>query len=148
AFLREHLDSEQPVATRSLAVEILTHARLNKSQLTKLAESLRAVGPMEINPLLDAFAQSNDEEVGIPLVAALSEAKAQSAIRADVLKKIVAKYGVLTKENAEGLFKKLDADAEKQKAKLEEMLTSVKDGDIRRGHVIFNSQKANCISCH
>ncbi|HLW65752.1 MAG TPA: PVC-type heme-binding CxxCH protein, partial [Gemmataceae bacterium] len=148
SFLIDHLGSDQPVAERSLAAEILAHAKLSKSQLTKLTDSFRSVGPMEINLLLEAFAQSNDDEVGVTLIGALSNAPAQAAIRSDILKKIVAKYGVLTKENAQALFKKLNADAEKQKAKLETLLGSLKDGDIRRGQVVFNSQKASCISCH
>jgi putative heme-binding domain-containing protein len=147
-FLTRRLISDQTVADRTLAADILVHSSLSKSQLVTLTHYFQFAGPMEINPLLEAFALSNDDEVGVSLIGALSKAPAQTAIRPDLLKKIVAKYGVLTKENAEELFKKLNADAEKQKAKLEEMLTSVKEGDIRRGQVIFNSQKASCISCH
>jgi putative heme-binding domain-containing protein len=42
----------------------------------------------------------------------------------------------------------LDADAAKQKAHLEQLLTSLKGGDIRRGQAVFNSTKAACSSCH
>ena len=39
-------------------------------------------------------------------------------------------------------------DAAKQKAHLEELLTGVAGGDIRRGQAIFNGTKASCSACH
>ena len=39
-------------------------------------------------------------------------------------------------------------DAAKQQARLEQLLASLKGGDVRRGQAIFNSTKAACSSCH
>ena len=33
-------------------------------------------------------------------------------------------------------------------AKIEELLTLLPSGDIKRGQLVFNSQKAACASCH
>ena len=49
---------------------------------------------------------------------------------------------------ANELLTLINADIEKQSAHLNELLESLKDGDIRRGQTIFNSQKAACFSCH
>ena len=42
----------------------------------------------------------------------------------------------------------LNVDAAKQSAHIDELLKELKDGDVRRGQAIFNSQKAACFSCH
>ena len=46
------------------------------------------------------------------------------------------------------MLARLNADAAKQAAHLDELLASCKDGDIRRGQAIFNSAKTACASCH
>jgi putative heme-binding domain-containing protein len=51
-------------------------------------------------------------------------------------------------QQAHELIAQLDADNANQAAHLDELLPALKDGDIRRGQAIFNSQKAACFSCH
>src|SRR5207244_8087661 len=46
------------------------------------------------------------------------------------------------------LERTLNEDSASQKAHLEELLGSIKDGDVRRGQSIFNSQKTACSTCH
>src|SRR5207302_7575914 len=70
-LLKQHLDPNQPVATRSAAADVLSKAKLTPEQLIALADSLKEVGPMEVNRLLDAFAASGDDAVGRRLLAAL-----------------------------------------------------------------------------
>src|SRR5204862_1419545 len=60
----------------------------------------------------------------------------------------LAKYGPAVQRQAEGLYAALDADAAGQRAKLDEMLARLKDGDVRRGQAVFYSPKAACASCH
>src|SRR5262249_39405179 len=36
----------------------------------------------------------------------------------------------------------------KQRTRLEQLLSSLKDGDVRRGQAVFNSSKAACSACH
>src|SRR5262249_24463371 len=123
-------------------------ARLTQEQLIALADSLKAVGPMELDRLLGAFAPSGDEKVGRAFVTALKESPARSGLRLDTLKQSLAKFGAPVHKEAEGLYAELDVDAAKQRARLEELLASLKDGDVRRGQAVFNSTKAACSSCH
>jgi len=58
------------------------------------------------------------------------------------------KYPAAVQGAATKLYAALDADLVQQRAKLELMLSSMKDGDIRRGQAVFNSQKAACATCH
>jgi putative membrane-bound dehydrogenase-like protein len=147
-LLCAHLDSSLPVPVRNAAVAGITRARLTDDQLRSLANSLRDVGPLELTRLLPAFEQTSSEDVGLALVAALREADGSSALRHDVLRSLTARFTEQVRTEAESLISSLDVDAEKQSARLNELLASLKDGDIRRGQSIFNSEKAACASCH
>jgi putative membrane-bound dehydrogenase-like protein len=148
AFLRSHLDSEQPVAVRTAAAEVLAKAELDAGQLTALTETLKTAGPMELERLLDAFVQSTDEKVGQRLVSALQASSARASLRVETLKPRLAKYSPAVQHQAEALYAALDVDAAKQKVQLEKLLSSLKDGDVRRGQAVFNGTKAACASCH
>jgi putative membrane-bound dehydrogenase-like protein len=148
SFLRSCLDSEQPVAVRSAAAEVLAKARLDTEQLRALAKTLKTAGPLEVERLLDAFAPSTDEKVGLALVSALKASSARSSLRVETLKPRLAKYNAAVQHQAEELYAALDVDAAKQKTRLEQMLSSLKDGDVRRGQAVFNSMKASCSACH
>jgi putative membrane-bound dehydrogenase-like protein len=148
AFLRGHLHPEQPVATRTLAADVLAHAKLNSSQLLAVTASLQEVGPMEVDRLLDAFAQSTDDKVGQSLLAALKAAPARSSLRAGALRPRLAKYSAAVQRQAEELYAVLDADGAKQRARLDALLAGLEPGDVRRGQAVFNSPKAACSSCH
>jgi putative heme-binding domain-containing protein len=98
--------------------------------------------------LLPVFEQTSSENVGLELVAALREANGLSALRHDTLQSLAARFTDRVRTEAEPLIRMLDVDAGKQSARLNELLASLKDGDIRRGQSIFNSEKAACASCH
>ncbi len=147
-FLRSHLDAEQPVAVRTAAAEVLAKAKLDAEQLLALAETLKSVGPMEMDRMLDAFVSTTEENVGLALVSALKATSARSSLRVETLKPRLAKYGPVVQRQAEELYAALDVDAAKQRAQLEQLLSSLKDGDVRRGQAVFNSSKASCSACH
>lgn len=147
-FLCGQLDSEIAVSQRQLAVDVLARARLDAGQLLALSDVLKRVGPLELDRLLEPFSQSTDDSVGHKLVASLKEASARSSLRAEMVKPRIAKYGPATQKEAEELYVLLNADQAKQRARLEELLHSLKNGDIRRGQLVFNSAKASCAACH
>jgi putative membrane-bound dehydrogenase-like protein len=147
-FLRSHLDAEQPVAVRASAAEVLAKAKLDPQQLMVLAETLKSVGPLEVDRLLDAFTSSTDEKAGLALVSALKASSSRSSLRAETIKPRLAKYGAAVQRQAEDLYAALDVDADKQRTRLEQLLSSLKDGDERRGQAVFNGTKASCSACH
>ena len=51
-------------------------------------------------------------------------------------------------QQAESLLAALRADSTQQAERLERLLSSLGEGDIRRGQAVFNSQKAACLACH
>ena len=147
-FLRAQLGAEQPVADRSAAADVLARAKLSSDQLITLTEALKTIGPMEVDRLLEAFAQSTDDAVGQLLLAALKASPARSSLRVGMIKPRLAKYSAGVRRQAEDLYAALNVDAAKQQARLEQLLGTLKDGDIRRGQAIFHSPKVACSSCH
>ncbi len=155
AFLRSRLNAEQPVAVRAAAADVLAKARLDSEQLLALVETIKNAGPLEVERLLDAFASSSDrrdagptEKVGLGLVTALKESAARSSLRVETLKPRLAKFSPAVQRQAEELYTLLEVDSAKQKARLEQLLSSIKDGDVRRGQAVFNGSKASCSACH
>jgi len=51
------------------------------------------------------------------------------------------KFGADVRKDADELYAKLDEDVLKQRVELEKVLTSLKEGDIRRGQVVFHSRE-------
>jgi putative membrane-bound dehydrogenase-like protein len=148
AFVQARLDGEQPVAVRALAAEILSRARLTRGQLLALTESLPTTGPMEVDRLLETFAQSTDSEVGLHFLAALKKSPARANLRVAALRHHLAKYGPAVQKEAEALYAMLNADEVSRKARLDDYLATLSNGDVRRGQAVFHGSKATCASCH
>jgi putative membrane-bound dehydrogenase-like protein len=147
-FLCANVRPDKPVATRTAAATVLAKARLTDDQLLAFTDTLKGAGPLETTRLLAAYEHSTSEAVGVKLVASLKESKSLPGLRADVFKPLMAKYPVSVQEQGNQLLASLNADAAKQSAHLDELLPELKNGDIRRGQLVFNSQKAACASCH
>ncbi len=147
-FLTARLDRDQPVADRALAADVLARARLGDDRLIALTAAFGKIAPTDINRLLDAFGQSTSDKVGLALIAALKGSSARGSLGVGTIKPRLAKFGPAVQKEAESLYAILNADAAKQKAHLEELLSGLKDGDIRRGQAVFNSTKVACSACH
>ena len=147
-FLVNQLDRDRTVAARTTAADVLARAKLTPKQLVNLADLLPTAGPLEVDRLLGTFEQSTDEALGLKLVENLSKASALSSLRVDAVKAILAKYGPSVQKVAQALYARLNVDLSKQKEKLEQLMAALSAGDIRRGQLVFHSEKAACFSCH
>ncbi|MBI3866506.1 MAG: HEAT repeat domain-containing protein, partial [Planctomycetia bacterium] len=147
-FLRDNLRPELDVLQRSAAADVLARSKLTPAQLASLTEVFQAAGPLEADRLLPAFKESSDEGVGLKLIAALKDSPALSGLRIDAIRAGLAKFPSTVQARADELYQLLNVDIGKQKEKLETLLASLKDGDVRRGQAVFNSSKAACAVCH
>ena len=148
AFLTSKLAEDESAAVRGLAADVLSRAKLSAEQLDALADELETAGPLEVNRLLTAFDASTNDDLGVKLVKVLGESSALSSLRIDALKEHFAKFGPRTHEAAEELYGKINADAAKQQARIDELLTQIGEGDVRRGQLVFHNEKAACHACH
>ncbi|HEX2521788.1 MAG TPA: dehydrogenase, partial [Terriglobia bacterium] len=147
-LLRASVEPAQPVTVRGNAAVVLAKAKLTLPQLSNLIDSVSAAGPLELNTLLGAFANTGDESLGHDLVRALRESKGLLSLRSDVLQQSLSKFPMSVRRESERLLASLDVDPSKQRAHLDRLLTELKSGDIRRGQAVFNSTKAACSACH
>lgn len=147
-FLIANLAPNQPVTVRSAATGVLLAARLKPAQRQTLADTLKTSGPMEVARLLPLFAQQHEATIGLRLMAALKESPGLTGVQPEVLKTVAAKYPASVQQQADVLLTLLDADAEQQKNHLESLLTSLPEGDVRRGQLVFNNPKVACVTCH
>jgi putative membrane-bound dehydrogenase-like protein len=147
-FLCGHLNPDTPLQVRSAAADVLSRARLDATQLAALTETVRRVGPLEVDRLVAAFAHGASADMVAKLLIALQASPSVSGVRMDTLKPIVAKHGPSVQQQAEAVYGRINVDLAKQRAKLEEILAAVKPGDVRRGQAVFASSKAACSACH
>jgi putative membrane-bound dehydrogenase-like protein len=147
-LLADNLDEAASVSTRSAAVDALVKSKLEPVSLAVLVDSISQVGPLELNRLLGAFEHCSDEAVGLKLVAALKQSPVLTSLRVDSVKSRLAKFPPSVQTEAEALYAAINVEAGRQQEKLNDLLGSLTGGDIRRGQVVFNSQKAACSACH
>jgi putative heme-binding domain-containing protein len=148
AFLASQLAGDQPAVVRLSAAETLGRAKLTTQQLEALADLVKTAGPLEIDRLLGAFAQSSDPAVGRKLLDSLSDAKALIALRPESLRPRLKKFPAEVQQRAEALYARLSPDAAGQRARLDQLIASLPAGDLRRGQAVFNNAKVACVSCH
>jgi putative membrane-bound dehydrogenase-like protein len=146
-FLIARFERNQSSSMRASAVDVLTRAALTSDQLVQLAAALKTAGPVELPRLLYAFKGVN-EMVGLALVASLDCPEVRPMIRTEMIKPTLDKHSANVQKAAAKLFAALDAQNAQQRSKLESLFANLKDGDVRRGQVVFNSEKAACFSCH
>jgi putative membrane-bound dehydrogenase-like protein len=147
-LLRASLDPSRSTVTRASAASVVERAKLNRDQLLALAPLLRTAGPLELPRLLRAYDGASDEAVGQALIAALRETKSRSSVRPEALRSIVVKFPASLQHETETLLGSLMVDSTQQAERLERLLATLGEGDIRRGQAVFNSPKAACMSCH
>jgi putative membrane-bound dehydrogenase-like protein len=141
-----HKDSPAPV--RSAVADYFLRLNWEPAGLIELAAALKNANPLELSKLLGVFAKSTDEKVGLAFVKALRDPAVRPSVRAEIVKPILEKYPKTVQAEAEKLYAELAEARKGEREKLEKMLTELKPGDIRRGQLVFNNAKTQCIACH
>ncbi len=147
-LLRSSLEPGRPASIMSAAAGVIEKAKLDPVQLTTLAASLHAAGPLELPRILRAYANGSDEAAGLAMIASLRQSKGRSSVRADILRPLLASYPESVRKEGDALLASLSLDSAKQVQRLEELLRAVQGGDVGRGQAVFNGSKGACYSCH
>ena len=142
------LHRDRASTLRAAAADLLTRAAVAPESLIALAQALKTANPVEVGKLLQAFATSQSETVGLPFVAALSDPALRSVIRIEMIKPILDKYSKPVRDEAEKLYALLQEARAGERQKLERLLKEMPAGDIRRGQIAFNGTKGVCATCH
>lgn len=147
-LLEQSLSNESPVPVRAAAVDAIDAAHLNEEQLSHLCDVVRSAGPLEMNRLYKPFERSQADDLGLQLIKGLRESPNVSAVRLDLLRQSLAKYGPKVQSSIGELESLVNVDAAAQRKRIEELLPLVEKGDVRRGHAVYYSSKATCAACH
>jgi putative heme-binding domain-containing protein len=147
-FLRSQLDSTNAVATRLLAAEVLGRPPLTPNEMNDLTKTARTAGPLELPKLLAIFHRATNEYVGLNLIDALKQSPSASSLRVEILRPNLTNFPAIVRQRADELLASIHTDTAQEKARINELLESCKNGDVRRGQALFNSPKAACSSCH
>jgi putative heme-binding domain-containing protein len=149
-FLLGKLGREESGADRSAAADVLARAKLGRAELVPIAGALKQANALDLAKLIGVFAKSTDEQAGVALVAALRDPAVRPSVRAEVVKPILDKYPKEVKDAAERLYAELAEARKGETQRLEAVLAEIraKPGDVRRGQLVFNGKRANCIACH
>ncbi len=147
-LLQAALGPAAAVDARTGAAGVLGRSRLTRDQLLELAESVRTAGPLVLSPLLGAYRNGGDEDLGLRLMAAVRDSRGLNGLRADVMSQALANFPPPVQRQGEQLLASLEMDPVEQLARLEDLLATLDEGDIRQGQAVFNSNSAACSSCH
>ena len=124
----------------------LARAKLSEQQLLELADAIAQAGPMEMARMFDVFEKHPSEALGLRVVDALKKSPVLTSLPADWAQQKLAKFPESVKRAADQLPRASQGDTAAQRAHLEDLLASLKGGDIRRGQAVFNSAKVACVT--
>lgn len=147
-FVRGQLGADSPVSIRIAAADVLAKSRLSDQQLLELTAAVRGAGPLEIERLLTPYTQCDNDKVASELIAALAASPALAAVKAETLAELFQNHSPQVQAQSQELYKLQAAGAQQRLARIEELLPLVAQGDVDRGRLVFNSQKAACAACH
>lgn len=147
-LLQAALGPAAAVNARTGAAGVLGRSRLTRDQLLELTGTVQNAGPLVLSPLLGAYRNGGDEDLGLKLMAAVRDSRGLNGLRADVMNQSLDNFPPPVQRQGEQLLASLEMDPIEQKARLEEFLATLEVGDIRQGQAVFNSTHAACSSCH
>src|SRR5439155_22123096 len=95
-----------------------------------------------------AYERSQDAAVGKKLVEVLAKAPGLQSISPESLARILRNYPEDVRQVADPLFKRLEVNNEKQRARLTEMEPVLSGGKSDKGKEVFFGKKAGCRARH
>jgi putative membrane-bound dehydrogenase-like protein len=148
AFLLEQLKNDRPPLVRLAAAKGLSEARLDDTQRLALTKQVASAGPLEMPALVSAYEKNASAKVGQALLAALDKSPSLVSLTPAAIEKAFAQCPDDLRKQSLKLTARLQVDAAKQKARLDELHPLTVGGNLEQGRDIFFSNKALCSSCH
>lgn len=147
-MLLELLHDESQSDQRLRVAQLLSDARLSRTQQLRLADQLRHVGAIELPILLKRFNNNADSQIGEMLINAVGESKGFWSLQGNDLLRTLQRTTPEIVEKGQPLIEKLDQQRFEKQKQLESFLPLAQKGDAERGRVIFQNKDAQCSVCH
>jgi putative membrane-bound dehydrogenase-like protein len=116
---------------------------LSREQLTAIAEYLPQAGAGLVTTLLEVFRGKRDEETDRELLTQLAKLASPPA---PIIRSVLSAHPESIRAAAEALLAKGANPA--PSARFEELAAALPKGDVRRGHLLFQSPRSACATCH
>jgi putative membrane-bound dehydrogenase-like protein len=147
-FLATQLKNGRSPLIRLAAAKGLAQANLSWPQLEELASTVVEAGPLELPAILPAFEKNQSPIFGLTLFRALEKNKSIASLPPDVITKTVKNWPPEARKFSIKLTERLQVDAAKQKARIDELEPLATGGSLEQGRDIFFGNKALCSTCH
>ena len=147
-FVQQHLRIDAPVLQRLAAIDVISRSKLTSEQLNELMFSLQITGPYEFERLLTPYTRSPGDEVLKELIQTLKSSPGIVSVPPEKIQKLFAQGSPEVQKSAAVIISALTEATKKDREKIENILALVPKGDVRRGQLVFHSQKATCTACH
>jgi putative membrane-bound dehydrogenase-like protein len=147
-FMLSQLKEDGPPLLRLAAAKGLSQAKLDDAQMMQLTKSVASAGPLEMPALLSVFEKNSTTGVGQALLDALEKNPSLVSLTPAAVEKAAQGYSDDVRKQASKLSQRLQVDAVKQKARLDELQTLTVGGSLEQGRDIFFGNKASCSTCH
>jgi putative membrane-bound dehydrogenase-like protein len=147
-FLTSVLHPDTLPLLRLQAARALAEAQLDARQLESLIGKVADSGALILPRLLPAFAHSHDSRIGTLLLGALDRSPALRSLTPETLRRVLENYSEEVQQQAQPLFKRLEALESDQAARLAALRPLLARGDTRQGREVFFGTRATCSTCH
>lgn len=127
---------------------VLAASPLTDSQRRALLGRLPAAGPLALPDLVKAVTQNPDESLGMELLRELDRSHLIGSLPPADLDARLAGFPDPVKWALKTLREKDHAAAEARRASLRTLADAAVHGDPAQGHLVFQSAKASCTTCH
>ena len=126
----------------------MSQAKLDDKQYTQIARTIATAGPLELPSLLAAFEKTTSPDVGLALLAALEKSPSLASLTPGAGAKALHLVPDEARKRVSDLTQRLNVDAGKQKARLDELQPLAVGGSLEQGRDIYFGNKASCSACH
>lgn len=148
SMVQRSLQSNMPSEQRSLAINILDRVDLSETEYENLAAQTNEINLIDLPRFVGLFTRTKSSKVGMKLLNSVRQRVATGAVNPELLKGPLKNYDASIQNELAALGELFQKSRIDQVAKLEKIYAAMQPGDSRRGHQIFQSTKASCISCH
>ena len=125
----------------------LARAELDARQLGSVTASLAEANPLQLPHLMQCFRNASDGNLGESILTQLQKAPSLTSLREADIDRALGHFPTAVRERARALVAARRSELA-DPARLEKIASELPDGDPARGHLVFNSSKAACFSCH
>ncbi len=133
---------------RSNALTALSKSRLDLLQLKQIALAIAHASPADMGRILDLFAATKGDAVGLVFVEALNQPEIADVVAPAMARALLERHSPKVREKAQLVLARREPNRAEEAKRLADYFAQLPSGNSARGHIVFNGAKAACAGCH